>query len=161
MAIALRRVWWRAAISLSLRGSRGCRLTWQSRGSALSKKGGIVVSIWKYGADLRLRHCSTTLGGAPTDLLARYSRFAVTATPTIASLLPHRERLMLASRRAINQCRVIFPAAPSFRCRCVATTRFQPFGKGKTSSPTPQGQRTLLHIGSIEIHLLKNKVNLQ
>ena len=57
-------------------------MTWQSRGSALSKKGGIVVSIWKYGADLRLRHCSTTLGGAPADLLARYSRFAQTATPT-------------------------------------------------------------------------------
>ena len=57
--------------------------------------------------------------------------------PTIASLLPHCERLMLASRRAISRCRVVFPAAPSVRCRCVATTRLPPFGKGKRIFPPP------------------------
>ena len=34
--------------------------------------------------------------------------------------------------------------APTLRCRCVVTTRLQPFGKGNDFSPTPHGQRTLL-----------------
>ena len=41
----------------------------------------------------------------------------------VTSLLLRCERLMLASRRAISQCRAVFPAAPSVRCRHVATTR--------------------------------------
>ena len=41
----------------------------------------------------------------------------------VSELLPRCERLILASRRAISQCRVVFPAAPSVRCRYVATSR--------------------------------------
>ena len=38
-------------------------------------------------------------------------------------LFPHRERLILASRRVSSWCKVVFPAAPSVRCRCEETTR--------------------------------------
>ena len=40
--------------------------------------------------------------------------------------------------------------APTLRCRCVATTRLQPFGKGNDFSPAHQGQGTLFEIGDIE-----------
>ena len=96
----------------------------------------------------------------------RIRRWIANNSPTLGSvpptcwhyktLLPHCERLMLASRRASSLCMVVFPAAPSFRCRRVATTRFQPFGKGKRISPTPQGQRTLLHVDSKDIWSRKN-----
>ena len=36
--------------------------------------------------------------------------------------------------------------APTLRCRCAATTRLQPFGKGNDFSPTPHGQMTLLEV---------------
>ena len=41
----------------------------------------------------------------------------------LGELFPHRERLILASRRVSSWCKVVFPAAPSVRCRCEETTR--------------------------------------
>ena len=106
----------------------------------------ILVNLKSFNLNDRLNKnlCTVSVFPCSHRLACTILLIAVTASPTIASLLPHCERLMLASRRASSLCMVVFPAAPSFRCRRVATTRLQPFGKGKRISPTPHGQRTLL-----------------
>ena len=50
--------------------------------------------------------------------------------------------------------------APTLRCRCVVTTRLQPFGKGNDFSPTPHCQRTLLEYGSMYYYSITRCVDI-
>ena len=94
----------------------------------------------------RKRHCKknatlpTAFSSVPTDLLQyiacvtnRYpdNRLAVTTlrTPDARSA---QSNIVIVRFQSY---------APTLRCRCVATTRLQPFGKGNDFSPAPHGQR--------------------
>ena len=92
-------------------------------------------------------HSPTAFSSVPTDLLQyiacvtnRYpdNRLAVTTlrTPDARSA---QSNIVIVRFQSY---------APTLRCRCVATTRLQPFGKGNDFSPAPHGQGTLLQSGN-------------
>ena len=101
---------------VSLRGKRNFRLTWQSRGSALIK---FFTAYHPY----ILENVPPTYLHDKTNYSNHYpdNRLAIATPRTFDTRSAQSNNVIVGSR--LN--------APTLRCRCVTTTRLQPFRKDK------------------------------